>query len=255
MKADIHPHILSEATERLNQVKERIRKACANAGRDPSEITLVGACKRQSVDRIAASLLAGLSELGENYVQAAQATQSLLGAVLNEGTPGSHPPLYRWRMIGHLQRNKAGAAVDTFEAIDSVDSLRLMKNLDRKAEQAHKILEVGIQVNLSGEESKSGVAPEDLAELVASSAELDHTRLVSLMTMPAPGTELARRDFARLRELRDMLRSHKGGETLRELNMGMSSDLEIAIEAGATVVRIGTDLFGERSAPGSTREG
>ena len=242
MTSPIDPQILSEAAERLQRVQERITKACQKAGRDPSEITLVGACKRQPTEKIAASLLAGLSELGENYVQPAQATEVQLQQVLKEAQPEAPTPAYRWRMIGHLQRNKAGTAVETFEVIDSVDSLRLMKALNRKAETSQKRLEIGIQVNLSQEESKSGVEPGNLSDLVASSSELSNIRLVSLMTMPAPGTEAARHDFAQLRELRDMLRNEKGGESLRDLNMGMSGDLEVAIEAGATVVRIGTDL-------------
>ena len=250
MTSSIDPQILSEAAERLQRVEERIKTACQKAGRSPSEITLVGACKRQPAEKIAASLLAGLSELGENYVQPAQVTEAQLKQVLKDALPDSETPAYRWRMIGHLQRNKAGTAVETFEVIDSVDSLRLMKALNRKAEADEKTLEIGIQVNLSREESKSGVDPENLTDLVGSSSELPNIELVSLMTMPAPGTEAARRDFAQLRELRDMLRTETGGENLRDLNMGMSGDLEVAIEMGATVVRIGTDLFGERTAPG-----
>ena len=134
--AGIHPDILSEAAERLDQVNERIRKACQDAGRDPSEITLVGACKRQPVEKIAASLLAGLTDLGENYVQAAQTTPSQLGSCLEAAAQESEPPLYRWRMIGHLQRNKAGAAVEAFDLIDSVDSLKLLQTLDKKSETA-----------------------------------------------------------------------------------------------------------------------
>ena len=252
MKTLISDELLASATERLDRVRKRIQRACERADRSPSEITLVGACKRQPPKIIAASLFAGLTELGENYVQEALSTQAELSAFLEHGVGGKSLPPPRWRMIGHLQRNKAGLAVDAFEVIDSVDSFRLMKALQQKAAEAQRILDIGIQVNLSGETSKSGVAPEGLADLVASSVDLSHIRIVGLMTMPAPGKESARHDFARLRELRDMLRTEKGGEALCELNMGMSSDLEIAIESGATVIRVGTDLFGERNAPGSS---
>ena len=251
MTPPIDEQTLHEASERLRRVQERIQKACREAGRSPSEITLVGACKRQPVEKIAASLLAGLTELGENYVQQAQNTETQLQNLLQDASYDARLPAYRWRMIGHLQRNKAGVAAESFEVIDSVDSLRLMQALNRKAEALQKTLKIGIQVNLSREASKSGVDPESLTDLVGSSSELSHLQLVSLMTMPAPGTEAARRDFAQLRELRDMLRSEEGGENLRDLNMGMSGDLEVAIEMGATVVRIGTDLFGERNAPGA----
>ena len=254
MKTVINEELLSDAAERLGRVRERIQKACHRAHREPSEITLVGACKRQPLEKIAASLFAGLTELGGNYVQEALSTQARLPAFLEEAANGSPIPPPRWHMIGHLQRNKAGLAVDAFEVVDSVDSPRLMRALHQKAEQAHRILDIGIQVNLSGELSKSGVDPEGLPDLVASSADLGHIRIVGLMTMPAPDAESAKRDFAQLRDLRDMLRNEKGGEALGGLNMGMSGDLEIAIESGATVVRIGTDLFGERPVPSSSHQ-
>lgn len=246
MTSIIDPELLREAAERLASVRDRIDRACAHVGRDTSEVTLVGACKRQPAERIAASLYAGLRELGANYVQEARAIKPQLAALLEEPANGAPPAPARWRMIGHLQRNKAGQAVADFDTIDSVDSSRLARALDQAAEEKGRVLDVCLQANLSGEASKSGILPDDLSELVATASSLPHLRAVGLMTMPAPDADSARRDFARLRDLRDMLSGEPGGDTLSELNMGMSGDLEIAIEMGATVVRIGTDLFGER---------
>ena len=241
--------VLRDAAERLAVVQARMEKACKAAGRDVSEITLVGACKRQPVNKIAASLFAGLRNLGENYIQGAEATQITLPQFLSEPSNGTPPPLPRWHMIGHLQRNKAKQAVENFETVDSLDSPRLAKALHRRAEELNRTIEVCIQVNLSGESTKSGTSPAELPELISTLAELSRVRAIGLMTMPAPGTVASRHDFAELRELRDQLRDQPGCESLTELNMGMSGDLEIAIKEGATIVRIGTDLFGERKTP------
>lgn len=248
--ATIDPLLLKEASDRLAAIRERIHLACQAVGRDASEITLVGACKRQPVEKVAASLYAGLRELGANYVQEAQTIQPELAAFLADPANGPRPPMPRWHMIGHLQRNKSGQAVDAFDSIDSVDSAKLARALDDKAGGEGKVLDICLQVNLSGETSKSGIVPEELSDLLATTSTLPRLRAVGLMTLPAPDANSARRDFARLRDLRDMLRSEPGGGSLRELNMGMSADLEVAIEEGATIIRIGTALFGERANPG-----
>ncbi|MDG2334079.1 MAG: YggS family pyridoxal phosphate-dependent enzyme [Myxococcota bacterium] len=255
MSSVIDPGCLAEANERFLAVRTRIQAACTSAGRAASEITLVGACKRQPLDRIAAAVCAGLSQLGENYVQAAQETRPRLADLLaahfaDLGTPAPAPT---WRMIGHLQRNKAGPAAGLFHAVDSVDNPRLARALESRARDQGEVVEACIQVNLSGESSKSGCPEGDLPGLLASCAEFSHLRVVGLMTMPAPDPdpEQARETFARLRALRDTLSRREGGAHLHHLNMGMSGDLEVAIEEGATLIRVGTDLFGERTPPPS----
>jgi hypothetical protein len=242
----LDPQLLAEAEARLADVHGRIERACAAAGRSPSEITLVGACKRQPIDRIAALVCAGLRELGENYVQAAEATRPLLEQRLGDHFAGAPAPSPAWRMIGHLQRNKAAAAVEVFRAVDTVDTGRLARALARRAEALGGVVEVCLQVNLSGEPSKSGCSEDGLSELLADCAPLRGLRVVGLMTLPPADPEAARSAFARLRDLRGTLSREPGGHTLHHLNMGMSGDLEVAIEEGSTVVRVGTDLFGDR---------
>jgi pyridoxal phosphate enzyme (YggS family) len=248
----LDPEILADAEARLKGVHARIGRACQAAGRMSSEVTLVGACKRQPIDRIAALVCAGLAQLGENYVQSARTTQSELSRRLDEHFGGGAVPAPGWRMIGHLQRNKASQAVEIFGAVDTLDSGRLARALAGRAQEAGVVLDICLQVNLSGETSKSGCAEADLGDLLAQCAALPGLRVVGLMTLPAPGSspEAARPAFARLRALRDTLSREPGGTGLHHLNMGMSGDLEVAIDEGATLVRVGTDLFGERP-PGS----
>jgi len=252
MSPPLDPDVLAQGRARLESVRSRIAAACATAGRDPAEITLVGACKRQPPEVIAAAVCAGLGQLGENYVQAALATQALLRPLLEAHAPGGPVALPAWRMIGHLQRNKASQAVEAFGCVDTVDNPRLAKALARRAEAAGVQIEICLQVNLSGESTKSGCAEAELEALLGECSALPSLRVVGLMTMPAPGPtpDSARETFARLRGLRDTLQREPGGAALRHLNMGMSADLEVAIEEGATVIRVGTDLFGERMAPG-----
>ena len=251
MSQRLEPADLAEAQGRLEAVRARVAKACVKAGRDPDEIILVGACKRQPVERIAAAVCAGLDQLGENYVQAALATQAELRAFLEAHPPDTPTAQPTWRMIGHLQRNKASQAVDAFGCVDTVDNPRLARALARRAEAAGVELDLCLQVNLSGEASKSGCSEAALEALLSDCSALPALRVVGLMTMPEPGPEpeSARETFARLRGLRDNLQRKPGGAGLRHLNMGMSADLEVAIEEGATVVRVGTDLFGERMTP------
>ena len=256
MSGALDPHVLAEAEARLGAIHERIERACEAAGRDPAEVNLVGACKRQPAERIAALVCAGLSELGENYVQSAVTSQAELGARLENHFGDADAPTPRWRMIGHLQRNKAAQAVETFGAVDSVDSARLARALATRAREAGVVLEICLQVNLSGEQSKSCCAEAEVGGLLAACALLPDLRVVGLMTLPAPGSgpESARPAFARLRALRDTLSREPGGAALHHLNMGMSQDLEVAIEEGSTLVRVGTDLFGERPASGRNPE-
>jgi len=236
----------SEIGDRLLAVRARVRAAAERAGRREDEVCVVGVSKRQSADKIVAALHAGLLDLGENYVQEAVAK---IPTVLDRIAGGEPRP--RWHYIGQLQRNKARDVVRWFDCVSCVDRARLGAALDHRAEIEGRQLDVLLQINLSAEPQKGGAAPDTARELVASSRHWPRLRVVGLMTIPAAETdpEATRPTFARLRELRDTLRAEPGGEQLSELSMGMSSDFEVAIEEGATIVRIGTAIFGPRSEP------
>lgn len=248
MSGAIDAGVLKEVGDRVADVRSRVRAACERAGRDPAEVTLIGACKRQSLPRIAAAVCAGVTSLGENYVQEARDTQSALADLLSRHCAPEPAPVPEWRLIGHLQRNKARHAATLFGAIDTVDRPELARELEKRAAAADVHLDICLQVNLSGEAQKSGTHEEGLAALLSACSELLHLRVIGLMTLPAadPDPEVARSTFARLRALRDTLSSGPGGQGLSDLNMGMSGDFETAIEEGATLVRVGSALFGER---------
>ena len=235
-----------EVQDRLARIREQIAAACARSGRNPSEVQLIGVSKRQPPERIVAALRSGVTQLGENYAQELRAKQPLVEELLRDA-PGS-PPTYQWRMIGALQRNKVKTIVPLVAAVDSVDRESLARELDRRAAAADRRLEICVQVNISEEPQKAGIAPSRVPELLAVCAELEHIDLVGLMAIPAAFTEPERNRpaFARLRALRDTLQQLPGGDSLRELSMGMSADFEVAIEEGATLVRIGSRLFGPR---------
>ena len=211
-----------------------MEKAALRVGRRPEEVRLVGATKGVDVDRIAEAVESGLEIVGENYVQEALRKREVLGDRV------------RWHMIGHLQRNKARHAVGLFEMIHSVDSLKLAQELQKRAAKEGREVEVLLQVNLSGEETKSGVAPEGVQELAEAISEMPNLRLKGLMTMPPyfEDPDGARPYFQALRRLRDELQ--RRGLPVEELSMGMSADFEVAIEEGATLVRVGTAIFGQR---------
>jgi len=238
-----------EVRERFARVRRRIEAAADRAGRQPGEITLLGASKYQSPEVVAAALRAGLVCLGENYVQEAATKQPEIAALLGSASPGL-PPLAppRWHMIGALQRNKARLAVTLFDVIETLDRTSLAMEIDKRARTAEKQMDAFIQVNLSRESQKAGIREEDLQALLESCAPLANLRITGLMTIPAAAKEPEdnRRHFAQLRALRDRSRGSPGAEALEELSMGMSQDFEIAIEEGATLVRVGRDLFGER---------
>lgn len=209
-------------------VRARIARAAGRAGRNPSEVRLVAAAKAKSAEFVEAAIAAGVTDIGENYVQEAAAKQA---AVRGAAT---------WHMIGRLQRNKAGKAVEIFEWIQGVDNAALGEALSRRGVARGRPVRVLIEVNLGGEGSKGGVVPAAVPDLVARLRAQPGLSVEGLMTVPPPGApEATRPFFRRLRELRDAL-------GLRELSMGMSDDFEVAIEEGATMVRIGRALFGER---------
>ena len=233
---------VEELAGRLAAVRGRIAAAARRAGRDPAEVTLVGVTKRVPAGRVAAAVRAGLLDLGESYVQ--EAGPKIADVTR---TVGNEP---RWHLVGRLQRNKAKEAVRLFQVVESVDRADLARELARRAEAAGRRLDFLLQVNVSGDRQKGGAGPEELADLLAACAALPALRVRGLMTVPAagPDPEAARPAFARLRALRDELRATPAGTGLHHLSMGMSADFEVAVEEGATIVRVGTALFGPRAA-------
>ncbi len=235
----------AEVDERVAAVRARMKAAAARAGRANSAVTLVGVSKRQPAERVAAGVRAGVSQLGENYVQEAREKQARVAKLLAGESPRALPV---WRMIGRLQRNKVRQAALVFDAVESVDRAQLLVELDRRAEQAGRILDVLIQVNLSGESQKGGVPSAQVPAILQVAAPLANLRIQGLMTVPAanPDPEASRPVFAQLRELRDRLLEQPNGQGLHVLSMGMSHDFEVAIEEGANVIRVGTAVFGPR---------
>ncbi|HVG34319.1 MAG TPA: YggS family pyridoxal phosphate-dependent enzyme [Pyrinomonadaceae bacterium] len=232
-----------ELSERLEKVRQRIREAALRAGRSEHDVTLIAVTKTHPVALLKLAIEAGARDFGENRVQEADAKITELGR-----------EAARWHLIGHLQANKARRAVALFDLIHSVDSLGLAARLDRLcAEQEREELPVLIQVDLAGEATKSGASVTELSQLIDAVRATEHLRLAGLMALPPffEDAERVRPFFRRLRELRDLYRERgafdaSGGTG--ELSMGMSNDFEVAIEEGATMVRVGTAIFGERGA-------
>jgi pyridoxal phosphate enzyme (YggS family) len=225
---------MSTIGENFSRVKERIERAAHASGRDPREIKLVAVSKTIEPARIREAIEAGASILGENYVQEAQKKIEVMGRPV------------AWHFIGHLQSNKAKVGVQLFDVIHSLDSVHLAEELNRRAVQADRVLQVLIEVNLAREASKFGTDEEKLFTLARRVKELDHLSLEGLMTMPPffEAPEESRPYFVELRKWKE--RMERGGIPIRELSMGMSNDFEIAIEEGATYVRVGTAIFGSR---------
>lgn len=223
--------------ERVAWVLEKISTAARRAGRDPGQVRLVAVTKTVPVSRMREGLEAGLRIFGENYVQEARQKREALGETCE------------WHMIGHVQKNKAGQAVRLFDMIETLDSTALAEALNRHADQAGKTLEVLLQVNLSDEPLKYGVAPESVLPLLERVLTLKGLRCNGLMTLPPffEDPERVRPYFSALWSLQQRLIA-KGipKECVSELSMGMSSDFEVAIEEGATIVRVGRALFGPR---------
>jgi pyridoxal phosphate enzyme (YggS family) len=233
-----------ELAARLADVSARIARAAARAGRRAEEVTLVGVSKRQPAEAVAELAQAGLAHCAENFVQ--EAREKIPRVAERLASAGCAAP--RWHLIGRLQSNKAKLAAALFDVIEVVDRAELARALDAHAAAAGRTLEVLLQVNVSGEAQKGGAPPEALPALARAVAALPQLRLGGLMTIPAATerAEDARPAFARLRALRDGLCAGEPGLTLPALSMGMSADFEVAIEEGATIVRVGTALFGAR---------
>ncbi len=225
--------------ENLKQVRRRITVAAKKAGRSPNDIKLVAVSKMHSADSIREAVAAGVTILGENKVQEAE------NKVPDIGRDG-----FEWHLIGHLQKNKVRKAVQIFDVIHTLDSPELAHRLARICEEeGRRQLRVLVQVDLAGEETKSGIAETQLPMLVEALKRSDRLRFEGLMIIPpfSDDPEETRPYFQRLREIRDRLvREGAFGGGVGELSMGMSHDLEVAIEEGATMVRVGTAIFGER---------
>jgi pyridoxal phosphate enzyme (YggS family) len=236
---------MASIKENLLGVMERIEKAARKVGRDPNEIKLVAVSKTVEAARIKEAIEAGVSILGENYVQEAQKKIEEVGRPacterFSEGRPVS------WHFIGHLQSNKVKYAIRLFDMIHSLDSIPLAGELNRRAEQADRVIRVMIEVNLSKEATKFGTDEEVVVNLAKRIQNLKHLSLEGLMTMPPyfDSPEMSRPYYIALRALKE--RMVKEGVPMKELSMGMSNDFEIAIEEGATYVRVGTAIFGPR---------
>jgi len=226
-----------EIRNKIQDVRERIAAAVARSGRQLSEIRLMAVTKTVEEGRIRQALEAGIDLCGENYIQESRIKVESIG----------HPP--QWHMIGHLQTNKAKYAIRLFDMVESVDRLELAVELDRRAKAAGRVLPILIEVNSGGELTKSGVAPEETANLIRKIAPLENLAIMGLMTMPPwfENPETARPFFAALRTLRDQIAAERIDRVaMEELSMGMTDDFEVAIEEGATIVRIGRGIFGER---------
>lgn len=226
--------------ERLASVRSRIEAAARRSNRSADQITLVAISKTQPTDILKAGLVAGITDLGENRIQEAE------GKIIGLGRKAA-----RWHLVGHLQTNKARRAIDLFDVIHSLDSAGLAQRLDRLCvAEGREELAVLIQIDLGGEETKTGIDPRKLPELLDALSDCQRLRLIGLMTLPPyfENPDCARPYFKTLRELRDQLQLQgRFGERPGELSMGMSHDFEIAIEEGATMVRVGTAIFGERN--------
>lgn len=227
----------------LAEVHGEIAEACRRAGRSAQEVEIVGVTKTYGPEVVAEAWEAGLQIFGENRVQEAlwKIPQCVGGA--------------QWHLIGHLQRNKARAALEYFAVIHSVDSLRLLEQLEQVAETCGRRVEILLEVNVAGESSKDGVKPEEAVALIERALECRNLTLTGLMTMAPfyPDAEQTRPVFAALREFRDQWEV-EFGIGLPNLSMGMSNDFLVAVEEGATLVRLGRRLFGERPKWKPTRE-
>jgi pyridoxal phosphate enzyme (YggS family) len=226
-----------DVADNIRRVREVVAEAAGRSGRSPSDVRLMAVTKTVDDDRIAAALQAHVDIIGENYVQEAKRKVEMMGKACE------------WHLIGRLQTNKAKYAVRLFDMIHSVDRLELAAEIDRRAREAGLVMKVLIEISVAGEETKSGVPIADAVKLVRAVAPLPNLSVRGLMTMPPwfDDPEEARPFFRALRELRDRIKAERIPRVeMRELSMGMTGDYGVAVEEGATIVRIGRGIFGER---------
>ena len=229
---------MSSIAENMRTIQDLIAAAAQRVHRDPSSVRLVAVTKTIGQERIREAVAAGAMILGENRVQEAREKITGLG------------PIASWHLIGHLQTNKAKFAVTLFYLIHSVDSLELARELSRQAEKHGKVQDILIEVNVSGEASKAGIGPDNAKDLIREVSKLSNIRVQGLMTIPpySEDPETSRPHFRRLRELaQDITKEQIPNVTMKELSMGMSGDFQVAVEEGATLVRVGTSIFGKRT--------
>jgi pyridoxal phosphate enzyme (YggS family) len=230
--------VYAEVPQRLAQIRERMADAAGRAGRSPDAVRLIAVSKTHPIEAVRAAAEAGQRDFGENKVQ--EALQKIAQ---------STDTRLKWHLIGHLQSNKARKAAAAAHAIHAIDSIDLLKRIDQAASEAGRTVEVLIQVDLALEDTKFGAPVSEVGAIARAAADCRAATLAGLMLLPplADNPEDARPWFARLRALRDqLLASGVPAGRLRELSMGMSHDFEVAIEEGATMVRVGTAIFGER---------
>jgi len=230
--------LIQDIRANLEGVHERVARACERAGRNPDDVLLIAVSKTVEIERIRLAVAAGVKALGENRVQEAKEKIAALGRPVP------------WHLIGSLQTNKARDAVQLFDWIHSVDREELARELDRRAQQSKRAVKVLVQVNVGEEPQKGGVEPSELKSLLDAMAGLRNLDVRGLMCIPpvAETAEASRPWFKRLRELRD-------AAGLEHCSMGMSGDFEVAIEEGATMVRVGTAIFGPRAPRAAVTEG
>ena len=230
---------ITALSERLENVRSRIGSCAQRCNRSPDDITLVGVSKTHPAEAIREAISLGLTDFGENRVQEAETKIPVVGR-----------KIAKWHLIGHLQSNKARRAVELFDVIHSLDSASLALRLDRICEEiSRESLPVLVQVDLGHEATKTGVDEAELWKVITAVERCHRLQLIGLMTLPPffEKAERVRPYFCRLRELRDELQTSGAfGDRRGELSMGMTNDFEIAIEEGATIVRVGTAIFGER---------
>jgi pyridoxal phosphate enzyme (YggS family) len=225
--------------DRLENIKGRIEKTAMDCGRHPDSVRLIAVSKTVPAVIVQTAIEAGATILGENYVQEAR---EKISALSNFETS--------WHFIGHLQSNKAKYAVKLFDLIHSVDSIKLARELNKQAQKDGKIQKILVQINISQEKTKSGIPVDETADIIQAISEFENIKIKGLMTMPPffNQPDRVRPFFAALRELRDHLADRAiPGVSLEELSMGMTGDFEVAIAEGATMVRVGTAIFGERT--------
>ncbi|HAH51703.1 MAG TPA: YggS family pyridoxal phosphate-dependent enzyme [Balneola sp.] len=227
----------SQICENIRKVKSKIEKTCRKIGRETSEVTLVAVSKTKPASYIREALECGQIEFGENRMQE-----------LEEKIPQFEPAQVSWHMIGNIQTNKIKLIADKISWVHSIEKLKYLKEFEKRS-NGNKIKAL-IQVNISGEKQKGGVEPEDLAEILKSSTDFEHVKVCGLMGMATfvDDPEDVRHEFKLLKNLfDDHQKFNSGSVNLRELSMGMSNDLEVAIEEGATMVRVGSEIFGARN--------
>jgi PLP dependent protein len=242
----------------LAAVRERIAEAAAANGRSPESVRLIAVSKTFPAESVRAAIAAGQRDFGENKVQEAIPKIEAIAATAAAGQVGVGDAQIRWHLIGHLQSNKARKAARPFDVIHSIDSVDLLQKIDAAAREARRTPELLVQVDLAGETTKFGATPDTLQPIFDAAASLANARIVGLMVLPpwSEDPEVARPFFRRLRELRDELGSRGvPAASLRELSMGMSHDFEVAIAEGATMVRVGTAIFGKRTPPTAITQG